>query len=318
MTSYVIRRLLQAVIVTFIVSILVFFLIRAIPGDPIEIIVAGNQLKVYTPEMIEELREEKGLSGPIPMQYLHWVSDMARGEFGNSIMYGTKIGPQLKDCLIITLTITLTAFIIGWIIGPVLGVISAIRRGKWIDDVVTVFANIGITAPTFWLAILFIFAFSVKLQLLPVYGYTLPWVDFGASLKQGFLPVLVTAYMPIASAARQMRSSVLDVLGQDFVRTSWAKGLNERKTLIKHVIKNSLMPVVSLQGSSIGVIVGGSVVVETIFVIPGVGLLMVNAMQTHDYPVIQSVAVVITMIIVIFNLLVDLLYSWIDPRIQYS
>jgi peptide/nickel transport system permease protein len=318
MITYIIRRVLLAILVTIVVSILVFLLIRAIPGDPIEILVAGEQLKSYTPEMIEALREEKGLSGPLPLQYLRWANDMIHGNFGESLMYGTAIGPVLRSSLIVTLTITVTAFVIGWIIGPILGVISAIRRGKWVDDVVTVFANIGITAPTFWLAILFIFAFAVQVKIFPIYGYTLPWENFALSLKQGFLPVLVTAFLPIASSARQMRSSVLDVLGEDYVRTAWAKGLNERKTLFKHVFKNSLLPVVTLQGSLVGVIVGGSVIVEKIFVIPGLGLYMIQAMQTHDYPIIQAVAVIMTLVIVIANLLIDLLYAWLDPRIQYS
>jgi peptide/nickel transport system permease protein len=318
MLSYIIRRLLLAVLVTVIVSIIVFILIRAIPGDPIEIIVASEQLKSYTPEMIEDLRAEKGMSGPLPLQYLRWANDMIHGNFGDSLMYGTPIAPVLRSSLVTTLTITLTAFCIGWIVGPILGVLSAVRRGKWVDDVVTVFANVGITAPTFWLAILFIFAFAVKAKLFPIYGYTLPWDNFALSVKQGFLPVLVTAFLPIASSARQMRSSVLDTLGEDYIRTAWAKGLNERKTLLKHVFKNSIMPVVTLQGGLIGAIVGGSVVIEKIFVIPGLGLYMIQAMQTHDYPIIQAVAVVMTIVIVIANLVIDLLYCWLDPRIQYE
>jgi peptide/nickel transport system permease protein len=301
-----------------IVSVLVFLLMRIIPGDPIDIMVAQNVSKVYTPEMIEELRDQYGFNDPLAAQYFRWATNMLHGDFGRSLMFNSEIGPQLADCLVVTLTIGFAAWILGWIIGPILGTISAIRRGKWIDDVVTVFANIGITAPSFWVAILLIFLFGVKLQRLPIYGFDLPWVDFGSSIKHGILPVAVLALLPIASSARQTRSSVLDVLGEDYIRTAWAKGLNERKTLFRHVLKNAMMPVVSLQGAMVGNIIGGSVIVESIFVIPGMGLFMVNALRNHDYPVIQAVALVMTIIIVIVNLCIDLLYGWLDPRIQYE
>jgi peptide/nickel transport system permease protein len=318
MTAYIARRAIHAVIVIVIVSIVVFLLMRIIPGDPIDIMVAREVSKVYTPEMIEELREQYGFNDPLIVQYFRWAGNMLHGDFGRSLMFNSEIGPQLKGCLVVTLTIGLPAWVIGWIIGPVLGVISAVRRGKWIDDVVTTFANIGITAPSFWVAILLIFLFGVKLQILPIYGYEYPWVDFGSAIKHNLLPILVTALLPIASSCRQMRSSTLEVLGEDYIRTAWAKGLNERKTLLRHVLKNAMMPVVSLQGSMCGSIIGGSVIVESIFVIPGMGLFMVNALRNHDYPVIQAVALVMTIVIVIVNLCVDLLYGWLDPRIQYE
>jgi peptide/nickel transport system permease protein len=318
MVSYVLRRVLHALLVTFIVSIIVFLLVRALPGDPIQSIIMSDMYTVYTPEMIEELKEEMGLGGNFVQQYITWGSHIIRGDFGKSLLYGSKVGPQVASRLIVTLVIGMTAFVVGIVLGPTLGIISAVKRGKWLDDVVTVFANIGITAPTFWLAILFMFAFSVKLHWLPIYGYTLPWVDFGMSVKQSILPVIVTAFMPIASSARQMRSSVLEVLGEDYVRTAWAKGLNERKVLLKHVLKNSLMPIVTLQGHNLRMIVGGSVVVETIFVIPGMGKYMVEAMLGQDYTIVQGVTVIMTLIVVLINLTVDLLYVWIDPRIQYG
>ena len=319
MTSYVIRRVMQAILVIFIVSIIVFILIRAMPGDPIYILVSSDQLRTYSPEMIEALREEKGLSDPVIVQYLKWVGNMLQGDFGNSLFRaGQEIAPVAIRCLVVTLTIGLTAFVIGVVVGPILGLISAIRRGRWIDDLVTVFANIGITAPTFWIAILLMYAFAVKLQWLPIFGYTLPWDNIVLSFKQGLLPVVVSAFMPIASSARQMRSSVLDVLGEDYVRTAWAKGLNERKTLIKHVLKNSLLPIVAMQASRISLIIGGSVIVETIFLVPGMGKFLVEAIQGQDYPVIQAVSMMLTVVIVFTNLVTDILYGWLDPRIQYK
>ena len=305
-------------IVIFIVSIIVFLLLRALPGDPIEMIMSLNTTQEWTPEMIEALRESKGLNDPLPVQYVRWFSNMIRGDFGVSLMHNYDIGAQLKDRVTVTLMVGSTAFLIGLVVGPLLGIISAIRRGKFIDNLVTVFANIGITAPQFWVAIMLIFLFSMRLQWLPIYGYTLPWVNFGLCVKQSVLPVFVTALGPIASSARQTRSSVLEVLGEDYIRTAWAKGMNERKVLFKHVLKNSLMPVVTLQGQMLRMIVGGSVVVERVFVIPGMGKFLVDAMLGRDYTVVQSVTVVMTAVVVVSSLIVDLLYGWIDPRIQYD
>jgi peptide/nickel transport system permease protein len=318
MTTYVIRRVLHALVVVLIVSIIVFLLIRALPGDPIQMLVAQNATQEWTPEMIEELRASKGLTDSLPVQYVKWFTMMARGDFGVSITHNYNIGEQMKDRAVVTLLLGLTAFLIGLIVGPLLGIISAIRRGKWVDNLVTVSANIGITAPQFWVAILLIFLFSMKLQLLPIYGYTLPWVDLGQSIRQSILPVFVTALGPIASSARQTRSSVLEVLGEDYIRTAWAKGMNERKVLLKHILKNSLMPVVTLQGQMLRMIVGGSVVVERVFVIPGLGKFLVDAMLGRDYTVVQGSAVVMTVVVVLSSLIVDLLYGWIDPRIQYD
>ena len=318
MSTYVIRRVLQALIVIFIVSIIVFLLLRALPGDPIQMLISANATQEWTPEMIEALREAKGLNDPLPVQYLRWFSQMLQGDFGTSLMHNYNIGEQLKDRVTVTLMVGSTAFLIGLVVGPMLGIISAIRRGKFIDNLVTVFANIGITAPQFWVAIMLIFLFSMRLQWLPIYGYTLPWVNFGLCVKQSILPVFVTALGPIASSARQTRSSVLEVLGEDYIRTAWAKGMNERKVLFKHVLKNSLMPVVTLQGQMLRMIVGGSVVVERVFVIPGMGKFLVDAMLGRDYTVVQSVTVVMTAVVVVSSLIVDLLYGWIDPRIQYD
>jgi peptide/nickel transport system permease protein len=318
MLSYIVRRLLHAVIVILIVSFSVFLLLRALPGDPIEMLVAQNTLQEYTPEMIEELRESKGLNDPILVQYVTWFGRMVTGDFGVSIMHNFDIGSELKNRVVVSLLIGFTAFFIGAIVGPVLGIISAIRRGKFIDNFVTTLANIGITAPQFWIAILLLYLISMKLEWLPLYGYTLPWDDFGMSIKQSILPVFVSALGPIASSARQTRSSVLEVLGEDYIRTAWAKGLNERKVLIKHVIKNSLMPVVTLQGQMLRMIIGGSVVIERIFVIPGMGKFMVDSLMGRDYTVVQAVVVIMTGVVVLSSLIVDLLYGWIDPRIQYD
>jgi peptide/nickel transport system permease protein len=295
----------------------VFLLLRALPGDPILMLISQTAVE-WTPEMIEALKESRGLLDPLPVQYVKWFSKMIQGDFGTSIIHNYNIGEQLKSKVVVSLLVGGSAFLIALVVGPFLGIISAIRRGKFIDNFVTIFANIGITAPQFWVAILLIFLFSMRLKLLPIYGYTLPWENFGLCIRQSILPVFVTALGPIASSARQTRSSVLEILGEDYIRTAWAKGMNERKVLLKHVLKNSLMPVVTLQGQMLRFIIGGSVVVERVFVIPGMGKFLVDAMLGRDYTVVQSVTVVMTAVVVMSSLIVDLLYGWIDPRIQYD
>ena len=320
MLNYIIRRLLYAVLIVICVSMLVFALVRALPGDPIEILVSRTEISnaETNPEYFKQLKHSLGLDQPVPIQFVNWFVKVVQGDFGKSIINNSDIMADMGERMVVTITLGLTAFILSNIIGPLLGIISAIRRGKLIDNIVTFIANIGITAPTFWIAILLIYFFGYTLQLLPLYGYTLPWKDFGLSFVQSLMPVFVMALMPIASTARQTRSSMLEVLGEDYVRTAWAKGLNERRVILKHVLKNSLMPVVTLQGQMIRTIFGGSFIVETIFVIPGMGKLMVDAMMSHDYPVVQAVTLILTVVVVLANLIVDLLYGWIDPRIQYE
>jgi peptide/nickel transport system permease protein len=312
------RRVLHAFMVVIVVSIAVFLLLRLLPGDPIQMLVDQNTLTEMTPEMIEALRHEKGLDRPLYEQYITWALRMLRGDFGISIMHNYDILNEVKPRIVVSLTLGFTSFIIGAIVGPLIGIICAVRSGKLIDNVLTACANIGITAPAFWVAIILLYVFSMRLHLVPLYGYTLPWVDFGLSFRQSILPVCVGALGPVASTARQTRSSVLEVLGEDFIRTAWAKGLNERKVLFKHVFKNSLLPIITLQGQMLRMVLGGSVIVENIFVVPGMGKFMIDGLLGHDYTVVQSVTVIFTVVTVLSSLAVDLLYGWIDPRIQYD
>jgi peptide/nickel transport system permease protein len=318
MLAYVVRRILQAILLIVIVSIIIFILMRLLPGDPINMLVSSESTNALTPEQIEAIRHEKGLDKPIPLQYIDWAGRMLHGDFGVSILHGYSVGDELKRRIPITLILGFTSFIIGLILGPVLGIISAIRRGKWVDNLVTIFANIGITAPPFLIAIVLLLIFAVKWHLLPLYGWVPPWESLTQSIKYGLLPVLVGAVAPIASGARQARSSVLEVLGEDYVRTAWAKGLNERKVLFKHVVKNSLMPVLTLQGLMLRMVLGGSVVVETLFSISGIGNFMITGLLDYDYTVVQGVTIIMTIITVVSSLVIDLLYVWVDPRIQYN
>jgi len=318
MTTYIIRRLMHAVLVILIVSLMVFLLMRLLPGDPILMYVASGDLQSISKEQIVHLKHELGMDRPLIVQYFDWLKNAVQGNLGKSILHRYDVLQEIGRRLPITFYLGLLSFMIGCVIGPFLGVVSAVRRGKWQDSLVTVIANLGIMAPTFWLGILLIYLFSLYLGLLPVYGYTSPLVDLSKNLRQSIMPIFVLATFPIASAARQTRSSVIEVMRQDYIRTAWAKGLSERVIIIRHVLKNALMPVVTLQGMLLRNIIGGSVIVETVFVIPGMGKLVVDGMLSQDYTVVQGVILVVSVTVVLSNLIIDILYGWLDPRIQYE
>ena len=318
MTTYILRRLMHAGLVILIVSLLVFLLMRLLPGDPILMYVTSGDLQAISKEQIERLRYELGMNNPLLVQYCDWLWHAVRGDLGKSLLHRYDVLQEIGRRLPITLYLGLLSFMIGCVMGPFLGVVSAVRRGTWVDSLVTLLANLGITAPPFWLGAVLIFVFGLYLGLLPVYGYTSPWVNLGKNLQQSIMPVLVLATFPIASAARQTRSSVIEVMRQDYIRTAWAKGLSERVIILRHVLKNALMPVVTLQGMLLRNIIGGSVVVETVFGIPGMGKLVVDGMLSQDYTVVQGVILVIAVVVVISNLVIDILYGWLDPRIQYE
>jgi peptide/nickel transport system permease protein len=280
--------------------------------------VTSGDLQAISKEQIDHLKHELGMDRPLLVQYGDWLWHAVQGNLGKSLLHRYDVLQEISRRLPITLQLGLLSFIIGCVIGPLLGVVSAVRRGTWLDSLVTLLANLGITAPPFWLGAVLIFVFAIHLGLLPVYGYTSPWVNFGKNLQQSVMPVLVLATFPTASAARQTRSSVIEVMRQDYIRTAWAKGLSERVIILRHVLKNALMPVVTLQGMLLRNIIGGSVVVETVFGIPGMGKLVVDSMLSQDYPVVQGVILIISVTVVLSNLLVDVLYGWLDPRIQYE
>lgn len=318
MTTYIIRRLLHAVLVILIVSLLVFLLMRLLPGDPILMYVASGDMQSFSKEQVAHLKHELGMDKPLVVQYVDWLWNALRGDLGKSLLHKYSVTEEIGRRLPVTLYLGLIAFAIGCIVGPFLGVISAVRRGKWIDNLVTVVANLGITAPPFWLGAVMIYLFGLYLGLLPIYGYTPLFTNPWRNLQQSIMPILVLATFPIASAARQTRSSVVEVMRQDYVRTAWAKGLSEKMVIVRHVLKNALMPVVTLQGMSLRNIIGGSVLVETVFVIPGMGKLAVDAMLAQDYAVVQGVVLVVAVTVVVSSLIVDIIYGWLDPRIQYE
>jgi peptide/nickel transport system permease protein len=319
MKTYIIRRLIMALVVLILVTLIVFFVMRLLPGDPLIIYVAQTaELEAMPPEMLDELRHEFGLDKPIMVQYINWVLGIMRGDFGTSIFYREKVSKLMLERFPVTLHLGVLALILGAIIGILAGLLAAVRRGKWADKVVTPLTYVGITIPVFWLGILLIYAFGLKLRWLPISGYTSPLDDFWLSTRQLIMPVLCLAVFGLAANARQMRSSMLEVIQQDYIRTAWSKGLRERKIITRHALKNSLIPVITLMGIGVGITFGGSVFIETIFAIPGVGRLLVSSIFGQDYVVVQAITFVIAVIILMVNLIVDISYGWFDPRIRHG
>ena len=306
----------MAVVVVIIVSLIVFFGMRLLPGDPIKALVGSQQ--VYSEEQITLLKHEFGLDKPLIIQYLNWIGGILHGDFGKSIVGRTPVAREIFKRIPITIQLGLSAFILGSIIGIPAGIVSAIRRGKLIDTLVVTLSNIGITTPVFLLGYVLIFVFSLRFDWLPVQGYTKPTVDFWLNLRQIIMPVACLSIFPIALLARQTRSSMLEVLRQDFTRTAWSKGLREWVVIMRHTLKNALIPVITVAGMGITVIIGGSVIIETVFNIPGMGRLAVDSVLNKDYPYIQGIILIISSAVILVNLLVDLTYGWLDPRIRYG
>jgi len=309
----------MALVVLIIVTIIVFFIMRLLPGDPLIIYMGQSaQIQAMPQEQIEELRRQFGLDQPLVMQYFLWIGGIFKGDFGESIYYHENVSTLLAERLPKTVYIGFVSLVIGALIGIVVGLWAGVKRGKWPDRIITPLTYIGITIPVFWLGILMIYLFGLKLHWLPTSGYTSPFDDFVLSTRKIIMPVICMSLFAIAANARQMRSSMLETINQDYIRTAWSKGLSERVIILKHALKNSLIPVITLIGMGVGMILGGAVLVEMVFSIPGVGRLMVTSIFGQDYVVVQAVTLVISVSILLMNLLVDLSYGWFDPRIRFG
>jgi peptide/nickel transport system permease protein len=272
----------------------------------------------FSEEQIEALRIKNGLDKPLIVQYFNWISNVARGDMGRSILSHAPVIDQINHRIPVTLYLGILSFLISIIVGVPAGIISAVRRGSWLDTIVTTLANLGITVPTFWLGVILMYVFGLYLDWLPVMGYTSPFKDFWMSIRQAIMPVFCLAIFPIAGNARQTRSAMLEVMHQDFIRTAWSKGLRERSIVIKHALKNGMIPVVTLIGAGVGQILGGSVLIEQVFAIPGMGRLALSSVINQDYPYVQAVILIIAATTLLANLVVDLAYGWLDPRIRYE
>jgi peptide/nickel transport system permease protein len=315
MTTYIIRRLLHAVIVLILVSILIFLAIRFLPGNPVLMYMTSGYI---TTEHQAILMKQFGLDKPMYLQYIYWIGNLCIGDFGISFNSSVPVRDLLFECIPVTLCLGGISFILSSILGIGFGLISAIRRGTWLDNMATSMANFGVAVPGFWLGILMIYFLGLRLGWLPVFGFTSPFQDFSLSCKQLVMPIFVLVTFSMAFLARQTRSSTLEVIKQDYIRTAMSKGLSERVVIMRHALKNGLIPVVTVMGMGLGHLLGGSVVVENVFGIPGVGRLMVVSVMARDYNVVQACVLLIAAAVVLINLFIDLLYGWLDPRIRYD
>lgn len=314
MLAYIARRLMQTVLVLIFVSVIVFSLMHLIPGDP-ALVILGDQA---TPEQIEALHRELLLDQPLWIQYLNWAGDVLQGNLGRSVSYKQSVTDLLATRLPITFHIGLIAFILSTAISIPAGILSAIRRGGWLDSIITLLTNLAMAVPVFWLGILGIYLFALKLGWLPVQGYTSPSENLALNTRQIIMPAMCLAIVPLASLARQTRSSMLEVIRQDYIRTARSKGLTEWAVITGHALKNAIIPVITLLGMQLRNLVGGAVLVEQVFNIPGMGRLMVSGVFNKDFVVVQGTVMVVAVVVALSNLLVDISYGYFDPRIRYE
>jgi peptide/nickel transport system permease protein len=312
--AFLIRRLLLTLPILFIVSVVCFSLINLIPGNPATVILgpeASEQAK-------EQMREQLGLNKPIVVQYVDWLGGVLHGDLGKSLVDGTPVSQLILQRLPVTLELALGTFLVSLTIAVVAGILSASKRGTWVDYVSTGFALGGISIPHFWLGMMFIIIFAVYLGWLPASGYVPFFEDPAANIAVMILPVLATGLRESAELMRMLRSSLLEELGSDYVRTAFSKGLSRRVVVIRHAVRNALIPFVTASGLQIAALLGGLVVTEQVFQLPGVGRLIVESILERDYTVVQGAVLTVTVIVILINVLVDLLYAVIDPRIALS
>ena len=312
MTAYILRRLVLLIPVILVVGVVVFALVHLTPGDPAAVILGDRA----SAEDIERLREQLGLNDPLPVQFLRWFGGVVRFDFGESIFIGEPVTSALLDRVQPTLLLTLYALTVQVMIGIPAGVLSAVRHNSILDRVLTVVAISGAAIPTFFLGIILILTFAARLRWLPSGGYVPLTEDPVEHFKAMIMPAFTLGFASAGLLARLVRSSMLDVLREDYVRTAYAKGLPQRMVVIRHALRNALIPALTVIGTSLGALLGGAVVTETVFTIPGMGRLVVQSIARRDYPVIQGAVMTIAMTYVLVNLLVDVLYVYADPRVQ--
>ena len=316
MIRYILRRLLLMIPVALLVTIVVFAVARISPVDPV-LVFAGEE---RDPAMLAAIRQDLGLDRPLPVQYVAWLTRAVQGDLGRSFQNKQRVSEAILERLPATFELGLAALLISITFALIIGILSAVKRNSVIDLLSTSVTLMGVSFPSFFLGILLIllFAYVIPGRIFPPGGYVPITQDAAENLRRLVLPAVTLATASLALNLRQVRSSLLEVFGQEYVRTARAKGLHERVVVIRHALKNALIPVVTLVGIQIGAIIEGAVITETIFSWPGVGRLVVQAIPSHDYPVVQGVVLVSALSFMLSTLLVDVLYAWLDPRISYD
>jgi len=315
--TYLAKRLLLIVPTLFGVAAVVFLIMRVIPGDVTLLILGGDQTGRIDPQQLAAMRHQLGLDQPIAVQFGTWLWGVLRLDFGTSLWTGQPVIEEVLIRLPLSLEVAILATIVSVLLAIPLGMIAAVRQDSWVDYVIRVVSIGGQAIPSFWVGILVILALVIYFGWGPPLEFTPPWVDPWANFQQLVWPVLTVGYRYAAVTTRMTRSTVLEVLREDYIRTAWAKGLRERAVVIRHALKNAMLPVITLVGTEFAFLIGGLVVTETVFTLNGVGRFVVDAVAHRDYPVVQALVFLIALCFVIVNLLIDLTYAWLDPRIRY-
>jgi ABC-type dipeptide/oligopeptide/nickel transport system permease component len=307
MLRYIGNRLLASIPTVLLVTVLVFLMLHLIPGDPAEIYLGDNR---STPELLAQVRAEMGLDRPLHVQYLSYMGGVLQGDFGRSLNTNRPVLEEIVGRLPATLELTLAAMVIGTVLGVGLGIVSALFHNTWIDSAAMALALLGVSMPIFWMSLLLIFVFSVWLNWFPAIGE--------GGIERLVLPAFALGLISSSTLARLVRSSMLDVLSQDFVRTARAKGLQERLVVLRHALKNALIPTITVLGLQFGQLLGGTVITETIFARRGLGRLYIESILNKDFTTVQALTLFLATAYVLINLLVDVAYAAVDPRIAYD
>ena len=320
MRTYIVKRSLLFIPTLLLVTVVVFTVLRVIPGDPAIMILGGDDAEEdFSQEQLAALRAKLGTDKPIYVQYVIWISKMVRGDFGISFFYeGDKVSDDLKDRVPVTLELGLMSLILASIVAIPLGVISAIKHDTVGDYVTRVITIMGIALPNFWVAIMMIFFLVLFFNWAPPLAYVAPWDDPWVNFQQLIFPAIALGTSNMAFIARITRSAMLEVLHEDYIRTARAKGLGEGVVIFRHALRNALLPVVTLLGFEFGRLISGTVIIEVIFLVPGMGRLLITSIFHRDFPEIQAVIVLIAIVVLTSNLILDLAYAWLNPRIRYN
>lgn len=315
MLRIVVIRLIQAIPVLLLIAVMAFILMHLIPGDP-AVVIAGADAG---PAAVERIRHELGLDRPILEQLLNWLINLGTGDFGRSLVLNQTVLSAVGERLPVTMSLAMLSLMITLPVGVFLGILAAYFRGSWIDAAVMTLALVGVSVPAFWIGILSVILFSVTLGWFPSAGYAPLLADGpGAWLSSLIQPAFILSLFQIGFLARMTRSGMLDVLDQDFIRTARAKGVSEWRTVGRHAFRNALVGVVTVAGIILSLLIGGSVVIEQVFALPGIGRLVVQAILARDYPLIQGTMLLFGFAFVVINISVDLIYLWVDPRVRYD
>ena len=315
MRMYIARRFLHGLLVLWLVSLVIFSLVRILPGDAV--IMQLDQAAAPTPEILSRARQELGLERPFLVQYRSWITSAVQGDLGRSLITRRPVTQELLKRINLTSHLAVMSIIVAMLIALPIGVLSAVKQDTASDYIARFLAVLGLSLPDFWLATVIITFLAIWVQWIPPIGFAPLWEDPGRCLGQLLIPAFIIGARLAAVSMRMTRSSLLEVLRQDYIRTARAKGTRERAVIVRHALKNAFIPVVTVIGQQFSVLLGGTVIVEFIFLQPGVGSLMLDAVLLRDYTVIQGAVLFFATVIVVTNLLVDLSYAWLDPRIRY-